>query len=385
MRKLTRILSVCLACAAVLFLAACQQARQEEDLEFRIGLLEPVSTPLRFTGYRLAGARVDELNAAGGLEVGGRKLKVRLIVVDSGGSTEQTMAGMTRLIQQERVSAIIGPYYSRDALPVAAALETLRVPMLSPSATNPAVTKGRSFAFRVCQVDSEQGQVLAATAYDDMKLRRAAVLFDESDAYSADLAGYFRTAFLARQGAQVLLEPYQGGAKDYGAQLARIRAFGAQVLLLPNFPPDLVPQLQQARAAGYAGRFLGGDSWDADHGFHSLPEAQGALYDTDFAPAAADAKLLAAAQELSKRSGAALGKNTALTLDALELLFAAARNVGSTDPVSLRSGLAGLKNVEGLTGRVSYTGGGDPERSVFIMEISGGKALLRAHLQPTRK
>jgi len=342
--------------------------------------MEPLSTPDRFTAHRLAEARVAELNAQGGVEIAGRKVRLRLIVEDSGGKTEQTMTVMGRLVQQERVSAIIGPYYSRDAIPVAAALESLRVPMLTPSATNPEVTRGRKFAFRVCQLDSDQGRSLAHYAFEDLGLRKAAVLYDEADPYSSGLAAYFRDSFVGLAGASVLMVTYQSGTQDFLNQVSRIQAFGAQVLLLPNFPADLTLQIQQARAAGFAGLFLGGDSWDTDHAFHSLPEVQGAFYSTDFAPAAADQKRLAEVEAMAAKAGTPIGKNTALTLDALDLLVAAAKRSGSTDPVSLRSGLANLTGFEGLTGRISFSGSGDPERSTFIMGISGGKSALRTRL-----
>ena len=376
-----------LALLAGFLASGCSRAEREIP-EFRIGMIAPINSTnssVRFTGHLLAQARVAELNALGGVEIGGRKHLVRLIVEDNDGRVELAMGAMSRLIQQERVSAIIGPYYSRDAIPVAAALENLHVPMLTPSATNPQVTRGRRFASRVCQVDSDQGAAVARYAYEDLGLRRVAVLFDEADAYSAGLAGYFRASFAARPGANVVMETYATGATSFMAQLARIRGLGAQALFLPNFPADLALQLPQARAAGFHGTFLGGDSWDTDIGFHSLPEAQGAVYSTDFTPAAAQGKPLALAQALAQRSGAELIKNSALTLDALNLLLAAAQRVGSTDPVSLRSGLSELADFEGLTGHISYNGGGDPERTAYIVGISGGGVQLRARLAPVLK
>ncbi|WP_325645938.1 ABC transporter substrate-binding protein [Humidesulfovibrio sp.] len=371
--------------ALPLLLLGCTASKGDPAEEFRIGLMEPLNSPDRIMGHRLAEARVAELNAEGGVEIAGRKVRLRLVVEDSGGTTEQTMSVMSHLVQQERVSAIIGPYHSRDAIPVAAALEVLRVPMLTPSATNPEVTRGHTFAFRVCQLDSDQGRSLAHYAYDDLKLRKAAVLYDEADPYSTGLAGYFRESFSQLAGASLTMMTYQSGSRDFSAQLGRIVASGAQVLLLPNFQPDLAAQIQQARAAGYAGLFLGGDSWDTDHGFHSLPEAQGAVYSTEFVPAAAEQKRLAEVEAMAAKSGAPLSKNTALTLDAVDLLVAAAKRAGSTDPVSLRSGLATLTDFDGLTGRISYSGGGDPARSTFIVGITGGRPVLRARLTSSKR
>lgn len=384
MRQLWRYLVCALALALLPPLSGCAKEEQE-PAEFRIGLMGDFSKATPSPVPALAQARVDELNGQGGLELSGRRIPVRLIVADTGGSIEKAMSALTRLIQQERVSAVVGPYLSREAIPVAAALETLRVPMISPSATNPEVTRGRKFAFRVCQRDSDQGAALARYAYEELGLRRAAVLYDESDVYSSGLAGYFRTAFAGRPGASVLMEPFKAGEKDFLAQLTRIRESGAQALLLPNFPADLVLQLPQARAAGFAGQFLGSDCWDTDHGFHSLPEAQGALFSLDFCAEAADPRLLAAAQALAARAGVALDENGALTLDALDLLFAAAGRGGSTDPVSLRSGLASIRGHKGLTGTLSYGEGGDPVRPGCLVGIHGGALSLRARLNPAQQ
>jgi len=369
---------------AAFLLAGCSDAAKAPE-EFRIGLLAPITQPARFTGHLLAQARVDEVNAKGGIEVGGRKVRVRLIVADSGGRVEQTMSAVTRLVQQERVCAIIGPYYSREAIPVAAALGAFRVPMVTPSATNPEVTRNRPFAFRVCQVDSEQGRTLARYAYEIMGLRRTAVLADESDTYCAGLGGYFREAFAAYPGAAVLFQGYASGTTNFGAQLKRILAFGAQALYLPNFTPDLTQQLQQARAAGFTGVFLGGDSWATDPAAYSLPEAQGAVFSSDFNPAAADPMKLKAAMLLAQKSGTEMSKNTALTLDALDLLLTAATRVSSTDPVSLRTGLATLSGFMGLTGPISFSGGGDPERAACIVGLSGGQETLLVRLEPKPK
>lgn len=376
--------ALCAALAALLALAACSGAPEPPpgSTELRIGLIANLSGPPAFDAHALALARVAQVNAAGGVEVGGRRIPVRLIVADNAGQVEQSMAAVTTLVQRERVSAVIGPYLSREALPVAASLESLRVPMITPTASNPAVTRGRTFVFRMCQLDSDQGAALARVVHSTLGLRRAAVLYDEADAFSAGLAGYFRAAFTALPGVSLTMVPYASGTQNFLPLLARVAASGAQVLFLPNFPGDLALQLPQARAAGFSGQFLGGDSWDSERGFHALPEAQGALYSNNFMPEGSDPALLARAQALAADSDLPLVQNQALTLDALELLLAAATSAGSTDPVSLRSGLAATKGFKGLTGELSFNEDGDPERTMFLVAIQGGKRQFRARLDP---
>lgn len=387
-RRLAVIFAVSAVALSMLLLAAlpgCSRSEPAAAEELRIGLLAPLSgSPARFTAHRAAQALVERLNAAGGLEVGGRKIPVRLFLEDTAGQTERVMSAAARLIRQERVQALVGPYFSREAIPLAAAAEAAQVLMLTPTATSPEVTRGRRFAFRVCMVDSDQGRVLARFAYEDLGLRRAAVLYDESDAYSSGLAGYFREAWGALAGARVLAEPYSRGTEDFSAALARVAASGAQVLLLPNFIEDLPRQVAQARAAGFKGVFLGGDSWDSDRGLHSLPEAQGARFSAEFAAGTLDPARLKEAEELAASAGAELDKNTALTLDTLELLFAAARQVGAADAESLRAGLLAVRGFTGLTGAIRYEAGGDPVRSLHIMGIGGGRLLPVKDITPGR-
>lgn len=382
MRLSTGLIPSLLLCLAALCVA-CGGAGDERE-ELRIGLLAPLSME-RFNAHRVLAERVREINAAGGLDLGGRKVPVRLQVEDSGANLEQTLAAMGRLVRQQRVAALIGPYYSRQAIPVGEAMEGFRVPMLCPTASNPAVTRGRSYCFRICQVDSDQGQMMARHAYETLGLRRVAVLYDETDSYATGMAESFRQAFGTLPGASVHLERYAHGAPDEGPgallpRFERIRAFHAQALLLPNANGDLSGQLQLARSAGFKGLFLGGDSWDMDPAFQALPEAQGSFYSTDFAPAAAEAKALEAAQNLARRAGGLLGEDTALSLDALEFLLAAARRAGSTEPEALRAAMAGLKGFEGLSGPLAFTSGGDPDRRGYLMQIDGGEARLVARV-----
>jgi branched-chain amino acid transport system substrate-binding protein len=375
------------ALAALLVLSGCSDAGRRPNAgdELRIGLLAPLTgSPMRYTANRAAQALVDRVNAAGGLDLGGRRIPVRLFVEDTAGRIETAMAAAARLMGQDGVQALVGPYFSREAIPVAAAAEAAQVLLLTPSATSPEITRGRRFIFRACMLDSAQGQALARFAYADLGLRRAAVLYDESDDYSSGLARYFGEALRGQDGARVLAVSYSRGTADFSAALAEIKAFGAQALLLPNFIEDLSRQVVQARAAGFRGVFLGGDSWDSDRGLHSLPEAQGARFSVEYAAAAAAPEARSAAEELARTSGAQLDKNTALTLDSLELLFAAARRTGAVDSASLRSGLLALRDFNGLTGAIRFASGGDPARSLHIMRIRGGELGPVKDIAPER-
>ena len=380
--RLRRTLGRCLLALALLGLAACSGAGAADE-EFRIGLLAPVTgTAQAYTGHLWAERLVAQVNAQGGLDVGGRKLKVRLLVEDTGGQVERTLSTAVRLIRQERVAALVGPYYSRGAIPVANATEAAQVPMVSPTASNPQVTLGRKYAFRVCLVDTVQGRFMARYAFHVLGLRSVAVLYDESDTYPKGLARCFAEAFAALGGKVVAQEGYPGGAADFSTQLGRIRAAKAQALYLPNYAQDVVLQMVQARAAGFGGVFLGGDSWEEGTSVLESPAAQGSFFTANFAHGLMGEAARRQAERLEAVAGVPLDSDGAMMLDALGVVLAAAQAVGSVDPVSLRAGIASLRGYEGFSGRLSFEQGGDAQRSAHILGIEGGQARSRKELGP---
>ncbi|PKN08527.1 MAG: hypothetical protein CVU73_08825 [Deltaproteobacteria bacterium HGW-Deltaproteobacteria-8] len=358
-------------------LAACSRAEAPEE-DLRIGFLVPVScSPSLDISRRAAELSVARVNAEGGLDLGGRRVKVRLLLEDTGGQVEGIMTAAARLIHQKRVSALVGPYFSRDALPVADVAESARIPLVSPSASSPPLTKGRRYVFRVCLVDTVQGRIMAQFAREDLSLRRAAVLYDEADAYPRGLALLFSESFTGLGGQVTAREIYATGASDFAAQLARIRASGAQALFLPNFPADLSRQIIQARAAGFTGVFLGGDAWALDQSIQALPQAEGSFFSSDYALESMAGPARQEVERYQRELGAPLDKNAALTLDALGVVLAGAKAAGSVDPVLLREGIASLRGYEGLTGRLSFEQGGDAVRGAHVLAIEGGQVHSR--------
>lgn len=368
-----------------LALAACASAREEREL--RIGLLIPLTnTPERFIAHRALEQMVSRVNAAGGVQTPSGRLKVRLLVEDTGGQIERMMNAVNRLVKVEGVSAIIGPYYSREAVPAGAAAEAAQVVMITPTASNPAVTRGRAYVFRTCLVDTDQAQVMASCAVKEMGLGVGAALYDASDAYSRELAETFRNLYASLGGRMVLFEGYPPESRDFSAFMARLKASGAKLLYLPNFSQALKVQMTQARAAGFAGVFMGADSWDEDRSVHLLPQAQGALFTADYFPGGVTDKARSELENYAAVLGEPMDKNTVLTLDSLGLLLDAASRARTTSSADMREALAATRDFEGLTGRFSLLPDGDPDRSVHVLQVDTGatrlvKVVARGQLQ----
>jgi branched-chain amino acid transport system substrate-binding protein len=159
----------------VALLAACAPVAppDQQTSEIRIGLLATLSGSSAETAGKstVEGAQlaVKRANDAGGVSVGGSKQRVTLVVEDDQDRAEAAIDAARKLISQQSVSAIVGPQFSRNAIPVAGVAESARVPMISPASTRPETTAGKRYVFRAAFTDPFQGRVLARIARDELK------------------------------------------------------------------------------------------------------------------------------------------------------------------------------------------------------------------------
>lgn len=370
-----------LALLACLALSACSEDPAPREQAFRIGFtaaLTSDSQPVSADGSLLA---AEQVNARGGLEVAGRRLPVRLMVRDNRNRLEETLVAVRELITRDQVSAVVGPFVSRQAIPAGALAQSSGVVLISPSSSNPETTRGKPFVFRVAFVDSFQGKALARFAREDLGAQRAAVLFDAADEYCRGVAEYFREAFTAQGGEVGAFEAYLTGDADFASRLARIKAARCQVLLLPNFAPDLTRQLGLARKMDVTKDILGSDCWDHPDNLRE-PAAQGAYFSTNFVLDRDVPETRAFVQAFSARFGRPPTMDEALSYDAMQLLFRAAQQAGAVQPQALRTALAGLGRHQGVSGVMRFNGTGDPERSVVIVRIQDGRPAFQKEIQP---
>jgi branched-chain amino acid transport system substrate-binding protein len=359
----------------------------------RVGVIAELTGDMPAVGTSCRNAAemaVREVNAAGGLEVGGKKLKVELFVEDNGGKADQSAAAAQKLITQEEVVAIIGPNASRYAIPAAEIAESNQTVFITPWSTNPKTTldavtgKPKKYAFRSCFIDPFQGKVLARFALETMKAKRAAVLYDVASDYNKGIAEVFKADYERLGGKVVAFETYTTSDKDFSAQFTKIKAAGPDVVFLPNYYSEVPLQVQQAHRLGIRAPFLGSDSWgSADLLKLGGADLEGYYFSTHYA---ADNAAPAAVKFISgyaKAYGSAPDDVAALTWDAFGLLFTAVRNAGKTDREAVRGALAKLPGYAGVTGDMKFQeGSGDPIKSAVILQVKGGKFVYVTNAQP---
>src|SRR5438094_47016 len=208
-------------------------------------------------GIQLA---IDEFNAKGGVK--GRQLQVK--VLDDQGRPEEAATAATRLIASEHVVALLGEVASTRSMFMAPKAQQAKVPMVTPSSTNPAVTEKGDYIFRACFIDPFQGYVAATFAHDNLKLKKVAILKDVRNDYSVGLAKNFIDAFTKTGGQVIAQESYSNGDVDFKAQLTNIKGAAPQALYVPGYYTDVGLIARQARETGITVPLLGGDGWDSE-------------------------------------------------------------------------------------------------------------------------
>jgi branched-chain amino acid transport system substrate-binding protein len=325
---------------------------------------------------------VEELNGAGGIH--GKK--IRVVTEDDQSKAEEAATAVTKLISSDDVIAIIGEVASSNSLAAAPICQQAKVPMISPSSTNPGVTLRGDYIFRMCFIDTYQGPVLARYAANDLHAKRVAIFTDVRSDYSTGLAKAFEDVYTTLGGAIVARQSYSKGDSDFHAQLTAFKAAKPDVILVPGYYNDVAPIAVQARELGITIPLLGGDGWESpkliEIGGLAL---DGCLYSNHYHsddPAPAVREFVA---KYERRYGARPDSLAALGYDAMRVLADALRRAGPKfDRKQLRDAIAATKNFPVVTGSITFDENRNPiGKRVIIEEIRNRQLLLNKTIEPS--
>jgi branched-chain amino acid transport system substrate-binding protein len=325
-------------------------------------------------GFALA---FDDCNAAGGV----LSRQVKLAFADDKGDPAEGATVYTKLIQQDKVVAILGPVMSKVALAGAPICQSGQVPMMATTATNPKVTQVGNFIYRACFIDPFQGTVGAIFAYNDLKAKKAGCLFDVGNDYTKGLSDFFKAKFSALGGEVVAFEGHATGATDFKAQLTKIIGGKPDVLYVSDYYNDVALIAKQARELGYKGPLLGGDGWDSP----KLIELGGAAIEGSFftnhdlEPSRPAVKGFQ--DKYKAKFGAEPDALAVLAYDSANLMFDAIKRSGKIEGPAIREALAAT-NLDVISGHIKFDNDRNPVKSVGIFEIKGGKQVYRTGVNP---
>lgn len=368
----------------LLILSSCFDGRKALE-PIPVGLIASLTGDIPRPGKQtLDGANlaIQEINAAGGIDVGGTRKPLTLIVEDDQRLPEVSVSKAMKLINRDRVVAILGLPFSLTAIPVSEAAEKNRIPMISTQSTNPLTTLDKQYVFRMAFLDSFQGTVMAEFAWNDLGAKKAAALFDAASSYSVDLCKCFKAAFEKKGGKVVAFEGYTADEKDIGDRLRKIKQGGAQVFFIPAYSPHMRTLIIEAWEAGIRATLLGGDSW---HTFlpEEYPIEQEAYYSDIWSSDSPDPLSREFVKKYEETYKERPMNSAALAYDAVYLLAQAIRTRGAADSESIRKGLSSISEFSGVCGSMRFEGSGDPRRSAVILKIKKGEpSSIYRQVQP---
>jgi len=371
-----------LALLPLLVLAGCKPTAQE----LKIGVSAPMTGDISAIGQSTKNAIAiaqDEINAGGGIKVGDKLLKVKFIIEDDENKPESTATVFQKLINQDKVLAIIGSQTSKCSNAGAPIAEAAGIPQVTPWSTNPNVTKGRKFIFRACFIDPFQGRVVAQFATDKLKAKTAAVVYDVASDYNKGIAEVFRDEFTKMGGKIVGFETYNTKDTDFSAQFTKIKGGKPDVIFLPNYFNEVPLQIQQARKLGITAVMLGGDGWDNPE-LVKLGGAvmNGAYFSNHYSPDIDNPIAKAFIATYQTRYKIVPDAAAALTYDCAQLLFKAMATAGRADSKAIREALAATKGFQGVTGSITYAGSGDPVKGAVVIKVENGKFVFDSAVNP---
>ena len=330
-------------------------------------------------------------------------LKVRVQAEDDQSKAEEAATAVQKLINQDRVIAVVGEVASSRSLAGAPICQNAGVPMISPSSTNPKVTQIGDFIFRMCFIDPFQGTVMAKFTSENLKLKKVAILKDNKSDYSVGLAQFFTDEY-RRLGGQVLVEQvYSSGDQDFRAQLTSIKAKNPQAVVIPGYYTEAGLIARQARELGLKQPLIGGDGWESEKLIEIGGEAlNGAYYSNHWA---LDQPLPRLQEFLTKYRAKFSGDPDAiggLAYDAANVLFQSLETLATQDPATfkglgsskagtplrksaeqkLRDLIAATKNYDGVTGTITLDQNRNASKPAVIIAIEGGKKNFNSTFTP---
>jgi len=310
---------------------------------------------------------VDEINATPDGVMKGRKFQV--LIEDDQSKPEEASSAVTKLIAQDKVVAVLGEVASTRTLAAAPLAQRYKVPLITPASTNVRVTEVGDYIFRICFIDSFQGEVLAKFAFNDLKARRVAILKEITSDYSVGLTESVLEHFTRLGGTVLPPVSYSAKDSDFKAVLTQIRSQKPDALFVPGYYAEAAIITRQARELGMKMPILGGDGWVGD----ALAGGRDALNNTFISNHYSGDNPSPLVQNFvssyRKRFGRDPDAIAALAYDAVKVLADAMRRAGTTDGEKVRDALA-KADVAGVTGQLKMNAKRNVDKPAVVQEIS---------------
>lgn len=346
----------------------------------------PVGALLPMTGVVAAYGQMgwSGIKVAHSMEPEALGKKVELRLVDTKSDKVEAANAVSRLIEKDKVIAIIGEMISGNTIAASDAAERSQIPVVSPTATNPIVTQGKKYIFRVCFIDPDQGRIAAKLAKDELKAKTAGLIYDISQDYCVALAAFFKKEFTQAGGKIAAETKFKSGDRDFTPQLSSIKSANPDIIYAPIYYTEAALIAKQARDMGLNAPILAGDGVQAPELIQLGGKAvEGVYFTAHFHKDMINTergKKFAALYE--KETGKALDAFSAMAADSYFVIMDAIKRAGSSDPKKIREELVTTKDFDGVTGKITMQPDGNPIKAMVINKVKDGQFVYVTTITP---
>ncbi|MCX5890699.1 MAG: ABC transporter substrate-binding protein [Deltaproteobacteria bacterium] len=373
MIKVRTILVVSLA---ILLLAAPVAFGADEPIKMGTVVRLAVGSEHGIPSRRGVEMAVDEVNKAGGIN--GRK--VELIVEDEKDSPQAAVNAVKKLIEVDKVVAIVGPMTSGDMMAAGKIADDAKVVAISPTATTPKLSGYGASLCRGCSRIDKQAEVLTKYVAEAWKPKTVGILFS-NEPYGKGCAELF-TQYFEKLGIKVVAtESFKREARDFKTELTKIKAANPDMLFIPGYTPETAPAAAQARQLGMNQKILGVYG-DMDPVYIQLAgkaaegHVIGGEYDEGYNTPKNQAFKKAYEELVKKNNDPYNIMFAALHYDAASVILEGMKKNGPTSEGIMKF-LNEVKDFDGVTGKLSFDQNHDVVRAgtegVYILEVKDGK------------
>jgi len=315
-------------------------------------------------GFKLAR---DEINAK-------NEVSIELVVADSSGKQEQALAAAQKLINSDRVVAILGPTLSTEMKVVAPEANASGVPIMGTSTTAAGITQIGKFVFRNSLPESLAIPASVKKTVKKYNLRKVALFYGNDDVFTKSGFDTMKKVAEELKLSIVTIETFQKGQSDYKAQLTKIKALNPDAVFCSALYEEGAVILSQARKMGIKVPFVGGNGFNSPKVIDIAKEAaEGLIVATPWYPERNDPKVKAFVARYDKAYGKKPDQFAAQAYDALYIMAEALKKAGKADRQKLRDALAGVRNFNGVLGKFSFDADRDVVMDPVVLTIKGGK------------
>ena len=339
---------------------ATAPAAQSGDKVIRIGVFEPS------TGDSASGGKKEMLGMQYAntetptVEVGGETYTVELVYADNGSTTDKAPTAASQLVS-EGVALVLGSYGSGVSIAGGPIFGDAGIPAIGVTCTNPNVTAGNDYYFRICFLDPFQGTVLANFAKDKFGATTAYCLGEAGNEYDQGLIAYFEQAFTSA-GGTVIKDSFPTNNSDFNSYLNKAKDQGADVIFTPVSIAYATQIITQAADLGIEAPFLGSDTLDDNMVLEAAKGTSVQLYVSTFYQEGGDPAFDEGIKNYINTADGALEANggndtiaavSAMGYDAYYVALEAIKAAGSADPAAIKAALWDV-TYDGVSGHIEF-------------------------------